>query len=227
VRGSLWANPGLAIFSKYEVSNIVSEPFSHQLFYDYWLVNRGVLSATISPPGFPAVRVHSVHFGPPLGVLTFFAFLPRAIVRYVDKFNQQVDELVARVGSDTGDLPAILAGDFNCTPDSPDYAYLKSKLLTVGVENAGPDFERADAKPTGNPPGEFMLTGGLRTPKVLDYLFASKDLAKLGQVYVGEQGVKEGRGFEMISDHNPVEAVFRTVKEKEFSSDDERVYGLE
>lgn len=84
---SFWANSGLAVFSRHPLSDAASHTFKNQLFYDYWLVNRGVLGATVDAPREKGgkLRVFSVHFGPPVSVLTFFSFVPVAVMEFFDK----------------------------------------------------------------------------------------------------------------------------------------------
>ena len=48
-------------------------------------------------------------------------------------------------------------------------------------------LEAARSPPTANPPGEVALTGGGRTPRILDYVFASCGLVASAECAVLDQ----------------------------------------
>ena len=216
---SLWGNSGLAIFSPHPLSSPTFHTFKNQLFYDYWLVNRGILGVKVHVPlsvSSTPLSAFSVHFGPPVSVLTLFSFVPAWLTSLVDVFDKQTSELVELVSSyDDGRL-AVVGGDFNAPAAGPAYNRLKASLSCIGLYNTGPSFELPSAKPTANPPGETLLTKGLRTPKVLDYVFAAEALTKGRRVscIVGDMRVKNESRFEMISDHAPVETTFEVLVAK-------------
>ena len=129
--------------------------------------------------------------------------------RYFDKYALQVTELMSLIRSSSSSNPQIVCGDFNAKPDSEHYSMLKGALSEVGLASCCRNFEKPDADPTANPPGERLLTRGKRIAKVLDFVFATEEMVEGAECVVGNMEVVTEEGFEMISDHAPVEATFR------------------
>jgi endonuclease/exonuclease/phosphatase family metal-dependent hydrolase len=217
---ALWANSGLAVFSPYRVTQPRFQPFRKQLFYDYWLVSRGILSAKVDVNG--GIQVVSTHFGPPLSVLSMFKAVPEFLKTKFDVFDAQISDLVQTIRSSPH--PSIVGGDFNAAVNGPHYRSLKSALASVDLVNTGLSFEQAGAKPTANPPEEKVLTKGIRAAMVLDYVFASSSLGKstalVGGMAMKGDGCLEGM---CISDHAPVEAEVGVDEDITDCSDEEGV----
>jgi len=156
--------------------------------------------------------VASTHFGPPVDVLEAFKSLPRWLQNILDKYDGQLGELRDLIGSwkEEG-VEGIVAGDFNAIVHGKQYKMLKRELGNVGMKILWDGFEKEDCPTTVNPLEDRALTGGGRTPMVLDFIFASSGLE--GDASIGDVVVK-GKNWECISDHNPIIGNVR-VKRKE------------
>ncbi|GMI53567.1 hypothetical protein ScalyP_jg5636 [Parmales sp. scaly parma] len=111
---SLWANSGLAVFSReHEVKDLTLHAFKRQSFYDKYCVNRGVCGCSTEIDG-KKLWIFSIHCGPPMNVLSFFDFLPSAVQKYCDVFEHQVVELAAMINMRKGEGEVIVGGDYNC-----------------------------------------------------------------------------------------------------------------
>lgn len=201
---SLWANAGLAIFSPYPVKDIVARPFKNQSFYDRWMAARGIISATVSLPSDKGgdMRFFSVHVGPTVYVLSSFDFIPVFIKQMADKFALQIGEVQDEITRQAKkhNLRGVIGGDFNVRVNTEPYKFLKDRLEDIGYVCKSTEFELPGAKMTANPPGEYLLTGGTREAKILDYFFS--DLPG-GSSEVANMTVSHD-AFNMNSDHAPI-----------------------
>eukprot|EP00520_Triparma_pacifica_P015712 CAMPEP_0118640482 /NCGR_PEP_ID=MMETSP0785-20121206/4778_1 /TAXON_ID=91992 /ORGANISM="Bolidomonas pacifica, Strain CCMP 1866" /LENGTH=344 /DNA_ID=CAMNT_0006531875 /DNA_START=28 /DNA_END=1059 /DNA_ORIENTATION=- len=185
---SLWANSGLAIFSVHPLTDVSMVPYKSRLFYDYWTVQRGVLSTKCNTKD-GTFWVASTHFGPPVSVLESFSSLPKFLVGLLDKYECQCEELVEVVKEwNESGFEGVIGGDFNAIVKGPDYELLKSRLAAQKMNLLWDGFESPNCPPTVNPPNDRLLTTGDRTPMVLDYMFCTKGLE--GEVKIGGVAVE-------------------------------------
>ncbi|GMI05212.1 hypothetical protein TrRE_jg5785 [Triparma retinervis] len=208
---ALWANSGLAIFSIHEIADVQHAPFVNRILYDYWTVQRGVLSCKIvqrvegKEPTITCVA--STHFGPPVGVLEAFNGMPKFLIGLLDKYSEQTGEAcdVVKRWRKEG-LEGVLAGDFNAPVNGMEYNELKARLGDVGMKLIDDGFEKEGWPSTVNPEGDRMLTGGGRTGMVLDYIWITEGMEGGGEV--GTVEVDGEEGWECISDHYPIMGKF-------------------
>ena len=92
------------------------------------------------------------------------------------------------------------------------YQTLCAELHQVGMKNLTADLLETEGAPiTTNPPGERCLTGGKRTARILDYIFARRELAANGSVSCDVlPQATPGQPFEFVSDHFGVSAEIRS-----------------
>jgi endonuclease/exonuclease/phosphatase family metal-dependent hydrolase len=113
---------GLMTLSRFPIIGGQFYPFSRAAFPDR-LVNKGVLKTTVRLPDGHVLNLWNVHLqdGGSLAVR-----------------RSQVHELVARVtAAQDGQIVDLVAGDFNCTPDSPLYRELSAALGPSAQELSG------------------------------------------------------------------------------------------
>jgi endonuclease/exonuclease/phosphatase family metal-dependent hydrolase len=119
---SFFQQSGLMTLSRFPIIGGQFYPFSRAAFPDR-LVNKGVLKATVLLAGGQVLNIWNVHLqdgGSPAVRLS------------------QVRELVARVrAAEDGQIADLVAGDFNCTPDSPLYRELSGALGPSAQELSG------------------------------------------------------------------------------------------
>eukprot|EP00518_Triparma_eleuthera_P011966 CAMPEP_0182473976 /NCGR_PEP_ID=MMETSP1319-20130603/24835_1 /TAXON_ID=172717 /ORGANISM="Bolidomonas pacifica, Strain RCC208" /LENGTH=163 /DNA_ID=CAMNT_0024674827 /DNA_START=105 /DNA_END=593 /DNA_ORIENTATION=- len=162
-----------------------------------WCVQRGVLAAKIAVNPSAEVWVASTHFGPPVDVLEAFNSLPSFIRDKLDMYEGQLGELVELVSKwrDEG-VEGIVAGDFNAPVHGKQFRQLKKNLGGAGMSILWDGFEAKDCPTTVNPPQDQAITGGGRTPMVLDFAFCSSGLE--GSASIGDVMV-EGKSWECVS----------------------------
>ncbi|GMI42453.1 hypothetical protein TrCOL_g4791 [Triparma columacea] len=214
---ALWANSGLAIFSTHQLQDVQHTPFVNRILYDYWTVQRGVLSCKIvqKVEGKSPITtcVGSTHFGPPIGVLEVFNGMPKFLINLLDKYSEQIGEACDVVkGWKKEGLEGVLAGDFNAPVNGREYRELKARLGDAGMALIDKGFEAEGWPSTVNPESDRMLTGGGRTGMVLDYAWISGGLE--GEGAVGKVEVEGEEGWECISDHYPVMGKFWRRKQE-------------
>jgi len=199
---STWANSGLAIFSPWPLSDETYTSFQSQMMSDFFAVNRGALGATVHLPSGQQVRAFSTHFAPPLAVLDVFEGMPKFVHRALDVHPLQAAHLAKIVSSSASSAPLVVGGDFNAHVHGEAYRVLCSTLDQVGLENLSAGvLEANDAPITTNPPGETLLTGGGRSVKILDYIFASRGLAAKGAKCRVLPQATPHQPFQFVSDH--------------------------
>jgi endonuclease/exonuclease/phosphatase family metal-dependent hydrolase len=104
---------GLVTLSKFPIVGGQFYPFAHAAFPDRF-VNKGALKITVQLPGGARLNVWNVHLQDAGAARTRAA---------------QIRELVAHVKSARdGQIADLVAGDFNCTPDTPLYRELADSL---------------------------------------------------------------------------------------------------
>ena len=207
---SLWCNSGLAVFSRHKVVEVDFKPFKNRLFYDNYVVQRGVLAAKIAANG-SQIWVASTHFGPSLDVLTLGKVLPSYIKNKLDKYEGQLSELVELVSKWRDEsVEGLVCGDFNAQVNGKVYTLLKRSLSSAGTSILWDGFEAKDCPTTVNPPQDQAITGGGRTPMVLDFAFCSSGLE--GSASIGDV-VVDGKGWECVSDHNAIIGIVRKKEE--------------
>jgi endonuclease/exonuclease/phosphatase family metal-dependent hydrolase len=133
---SFFQQSGLVTLSKFPILGGQFYPFTRAAFPDRF-VNKGVLKITVQLPDGGLLNVWNVHLQDAGAVRT------RA---------SQVRELVARVESaEDGQIADLVAGDFNCIPDSSLYRELAGSLGVNLQEFTGAKpfvtWDRLSAKP--------------------------------------------------------------------------------
>lgn len=173
---------GLMTLSRFPIIGGQFYPFSRAAYPDR-LVNKGVLKATVQLANGQVLNIWNVHLqngG------------PRAIRL------SQVRELVARVTSaDDGQIADVVAGDFNCTPDSVVYRELSDALGPSALELSGASpfvtWDGLSAKPGA---GETLDHVFVRRRTPIESVRASERVA-----------FTAARQQERLSDHFGIEAV--------------------
>lgn len=143
---TLFQQCGLVTLSKFPIVGGQFYPFTRAMFPDR-LVNKGVLKTTVQLPDGELLNIWNAHLQD--------AGAERTRAR-------QVAELLAHVqAANDGQIADLVAGDFNCTPDSPLYAKL--------AESLGQDLQQI----TGATPFVTWdkLSAKPAAGKTLDYVF--------------------------------------------------------
>jgi len=133
---SFFQQSGLVTLSRFPILGGQFYPFTRAAFPDSF-VNKGVLKTTVQLPDGEVLNVWNVHLQDGGAVRT------RAT---------QVHELLAHVESaQDGQIADLVAGDFNCTPDSPLYGELAGSLGVNLQQFAGAKpfvtWDRLSARP--------------------------------------------------------------------------------
>lgn len=179
-----FAQSGLVTASRHPLLHGEFRPFGRAAFLDA-LVNKGALKVTLELSRGTRVNVWNVHLqaGAASGV--------RA---------SQIAELIRWVReAEDGQVLDLMGGDFNCTPDSPEYRELAAGL--------GTDLQRLDGRPHAPtfPHRSPRTTRG----RTLDYLFWRPRVPLETARASCEIAFSAGRNDVRLSDHLPVRASLR------------------
>lgn len=136
---------GLMILSRMPISGGEFHSFSKAAFPDS-LVRKGALKVTVLAPGGQRLNVWNVHLQ---------SAAPRVRLR-------QIQQLAAWVrDADDGQAADLVGGDFNTTPDSPEFKLLSQELGQTAHELAHLPFS----------PTYDGLSPDLKMVQTIDYLF--------------------------------------------------------
>lgn len=180
---SLFQQNGLMTLSKFPILGGEFYPFSREGFPDRF-VNKGVLKVTVLFPGGQVLNIWNLHLDSG---------------RWKDDIRRsQIRELLAHVqAANDGQCADLVAGDFNCTPESPLYRELQSALgpnvQQLGGVEPSITWQQVSAKPG---PG-----------RTVDYIFVKSrgsldDLKAASHVAFNTE-----RPQDRLSDHLALEAV--------------------
>jgi endonuclease/exonuclease/phosphatase family metal-dependent hydrolase len=136
---------GLMVLSRLPISGGKFHPFSNAAFPDS-LVRKGALKVTVQAPGGQRLNVWNVHLQ---------SDAPRVRQR-------QIEQLVAWVrDAEDGQIADLVGGDFNTTPDSPEF-----KLLSRALGQTAHEVAHLPFSPTYD-----GLSPDPKMAQTIDYLF--------------------------------------------------------
>jgi endonuclease/exonuclease/phosphatase family metal-dependent hydrolase len=179
---------GLVTLSRFPIIGGQFYPFSRAAFPDR-LVNKGVLKTTVRVANGQVLNLWNVHLQD--GGSTTIRL-------------SQVRELVARVrAAEDGQVADIVAGDFNCTPDSPLYRELSDAFGPSAQELSGNSpFVTWDA-----------LSGKTGAGETLDHIFVRRSTPFQSVRASPHVAFSAARREERLSDHLGIEAVLNLSTE--------------
>ncbi len=179
--GSFFEQSGLVTASRFRIIGGEFRRFSRASFPDS-LVEKGALKVTLELPGGQRVNVWNVHL---------------QAGRAAHVRTHQVAELIRWVlGAADGQAMDLVGGDFNCTPDSPEYGVLAGSL--------GDDIRCLDGRPHEPTFPEHARNG--RRSRTLDYVFWSPRAPLRVTAARSEVVFNSERAEERLSDHLGVRA---------------------
>ncbi len=152
---SFFQQSGLVTLSKFPILGGQFYPFTRAAFPDRF-VNKGALKVSVLLPGGAVLNVWNVHLQDAGAVR----------VR-----GRQVQELLAHIESaQDGQIADLVAGDFNCTPDSPLYVELEDSLGFNLQKSAGAKpfvtWDKLSAKPGAGKTLDYMFLRPRRSLQV-------------------------------------------------------------
>jgi endonuclease/exonuclease/phosphatase family metal-dependent hydrolase len=179
---------GLMTLSRFPIIGGQFYPFSRAAFPDRF-VNKGVLKTTVRLANGQVLNIWNVHLQDG----------GSAAIR-----ASQVGQLVARVkAAEDGQLADIVAGDFNCTPDSPLYRELSDAF--------GPSAQDLSGK---SPFVTFDGLSGKGGPReTLDHIFIRRSSPFQSVRASSHVAFSAARREERLSDHFGIEAVLNVSTE--------------
>ena len=179
---SFFQQSGLVTLSKFPIVGGQFYPFSRAAFPDRF-VNKGVLKITVQLPGGEVLNVWNAHLQDAGAVRTR---------------RSQIRELASRIQSaEDGQIADLVAGDFNCTPDSSLYGELADSLGVNLQQLAGArpfvTWDRLSAKPGAG--------------ETLDYIFLrARSRVQIRQADT-QVAFTASRMKQRLSDHLGVETI--------------------
>ena len=178
---TIFQQSGLMTLSRFPIVGGQFYPFSRAAFPDR-LVNKGVLKTTVQLPDGQLLNIWNVHLQDG-GSQT---------VR-----GSQIRELLARVtAAQDGQIADLVAGDFNCTPETPLYRELAEALGPSAQELGG-------ARP-------FVTWDGLSAKpgagEILDHVFVRRRMPIQSVRASQHVAFSAARRQDRLSDHFGVEA---------------------
>jgi len=179
---------GLMTLSRFPIIGGQFYPFSRAAFPDRF-VNKGVLKTTVRLANGQVLNIWNVHLQEG----------GSAAIRF-----SQVRELVARVrDAQDGQVADVVAGDFNCTPDSPLYRELSEALGPSAQELSGnKPFVTWDA-----------LSREVWAGETLDHIFVRRSSPFQSVRANPHVAFSAARREDRLSDHFGIEAVLNLSTE--------------
>ena len=180
----LFRRSGLVSLSRFPIVDTAFHAFRAGTWPDS-LVNKGALKITVELSPALRVNVWNVH----LQAGSAAQVRSRQIVELADWVRQAED----------GQAADLIAGDFNCTPDSEQYAQL-TRLLGVDATQLGPQ-------------PHFVTYDGCRSAtteaRTLDYVFVRLREPRVACAVTVAPAMDTPRAEDRLSDHLAVKADFR------------------
>jgi endonuclease/exonuclease/phosphatase family metal-dependent hydrolase len=180
----LFRRSGLVSLSRFPIVDTAFHAFRAGAWPDS-LVSKGALKITVELSPALRVNVWNVH----LQAGSAARVRSQQILQLADWVRQAED----------GQAADLIAGDFNCTPDSEQYAQL-TKLLGVDANQLGPQ-------------PHFVTYDGCRSAtteaRTLDYVFVRLREPRLACAVTVAPAMDNPRPEDRLSDHLAVQADFR------------------
>jgi endonuclease/exonuclease/phosphatase family metal-dependent hydrolase len=178
---TIFQQSGLMTLSRFPIIGGQFYPFSRAAFPDR-LVNKGVLKVTVRLDNRQVVNIWNVHLQDGHSVAVRLS---------------QVRELIARVRTaHDGQIADLVAGDFNCTPESPLYRELSRALGPTAQELGGTSpfatWDGLSAKPGAG--------------EILDHVFVRRCMPVQSVRASQHVAFSAARRKDRLSDHFGVEA---------------------
>ncbi len=176
---------GLAIFSRFPVTESERLVFRTQSIWDYLFVARSCLYAKIEVPGNElensrVIHCFTVHTAPSLKDMKERTILANVIKEKIPTVRRQADEIGAfvkkKVGAKDHHSLIVVMGDFNIQAGSDDYMHLENVMAAQGlkdVTNGENTFALLDE--SGKAIETLLTTKGLQgKPQALDFVFINE-----------------------------------------------------